>query len=140
MIKSENTTTPVFSWHATRITSVEILIQVVLQDPLYISNDRLELDKLIITIHPAALVYMRSISTGMMTEDPLRTVMREFPPQIIIGAIIEAVEQASVVMKDAGKSLTGANVIVQIMLSGSMTKMWSMVNAEQIILTYTRLN
>jgi hypothetical protein len=76
----------------------------------------------------------------MMTEDPLRTVMREFPPQIIIGAIIEAVEQASVVMKDAGKSLTATNVIVQIMLSGSMTKMWSMVNAEQIILTYTRLN
>ncbi len=129
-----------FSWHATRITSVEILIQVVFQDPLYISNDPLVLDKLIIAIHPAALVYMRSISTGMMTENPLRTVIREFPPQIIFGATIEAVEQASVVMKDAGKSLTATNVIVQIMLSGSMTKMWSMVNAEQIILTYTRLN
>ncbi len=129
-----------FSWHAKSITSVEILIQVVLRDPLYISTNPLVLDELIITIRPAALVYMRSIATDMMTEDPLRTVIRDFPPQIITGATIEAVEQVSVIMKDAGKSLTVTNVVVQIFLSGSMTKMWSMVNAEQILLTYMRLN
>jgi hypothetical protein len=111
-IQSENTTAPVFSWHATKITSTEILIQVVLQDPLYISNEPGVLDRLIITILPPALMYMRSLETGAMTEDPLRTVSREFPPQVILGATIETAEQASDIMKDAALSSTVSNVFV----------------------------
>ncbi len=71
---------------------MEIIIQVVLQDPLYISTDPVVLDKLIITIRQSALVYMRSLDTGAMTEDPLRTVSREFPPQNILGATIKTFE------------------------------------------------
>jgi hypothetical protein len=56
------------------------LIQVVLQDPLYISTEPGVLDELIVTIKPPALMYMRSLATGAVTEDPLRTVIQEFPP------------------------------------------------------------
>ncbi len=99
-----------FSWHATSITSMEIMIQVVLQDPLYISIYPGVLDKLIITINPDALVYMRSLATGVMTENPLRTVSRDFPPQVILGSIIESVEKASIIVKDGGKFSNLANL------------------------------
>jgi hypothetical protein len=77
---------------------------------------------------------MRSLATGAMTEDPLRTVSREFPPQNILGSTIETFEQASVSLEDTGKSLSVSNVAVQMVLSGSMAQMWSMVNAQQIIM------
>ncbi len=60
---------------------------------------------------------MRSLDTGAMTEDPLRTVSREFPPQVVLGATIEAAEQASDNMKEAGLSSTVTNLFVQILLS-----------------------
>ena len=37
-IKSENITLPKFTWYAETIKSTEIVIQLVFQDPLYISN------------------------------------------------------------------------------------------------------
>ena len=37
-IKSANITLPKFTWYAKTIKSTEILIQLVFQDPLYISN------------------------------------------------------------------------------------------------------
>jgi hypothetical protein len=77
---------------------------------------------------------MRSLATGAMTENPLRTVSREFPPQNIIGVTIETFEQVSVSLQDTGKSLSVSNVAVQMVLSGSMAQMWSMVNAQQIIM------
>jgi hypothetical protein len=116
-IKSENTTLPVFSWRATNITSTLIKMQLEFQDPLYISTSPGVLDKLEIKILPPALTYMKSLTTGAMTEDALRAVSRALPPQVIIGATIEAVETAAVVLKDVAQSSSLSNIIVQIVLS-----------------------
>ena len=102
-----------FSWHATNITSTLINIQLEFQDPLYISTSPGVLDKLQIQILPPALMYMISLATGAMTEDALRAVSKELPPQVILGATIEAVEEAAVILKDSSLS----NIIVQLVLS-----------------------
>ena len=120
-IKSENTTEAVFTWHATSITSTQIMIQLEFQDPLFISTSAGVLDKLIIQILPPALKYMRSLATEAMTEDPLRTVSRELPPQVILGAAVETVQASSDILKNFGQSSSVANIAVQIVLSGSMT-------------------
>lgn len=112
-IKSENTTATVFSWHATNITSTLIKIQLEFQDPLYISTSPGVLDKLQIKILPPALMYLKSLDTGAMTEDPLRAVSKELLPQVILGATIEAAEEATNISKD----LSLSNIIVQIVLS-----------------------
>ena len=111
-IKSENTTAAVFSWHATHITSTQIMIQLELQDPLFISTSAGVLDKLIVKILPPALKYMRSLATGLMTEDPLRTVSRELPPQVMLGAAVETVEASSGIMKGVGQSSGVTNIVV----------------------------
>ena len=116
-IKSENTTAAVFTWHATNITSTQITIQLEFQDPLFISTSAGVLDKLIVQILSPALMYMRSIATGAMTEDPLRTVSIKILPQVIPGPKIEAVEASSVILKDVGLSSSVTNIIVQIVLS-----------------------
>ena len=110
-----------FSWHATNITSTKILIQIVFQDPLYISNEPGVLDRLIITILPPALVYMKSLATGAMTENPLRTFSSNLPPQVILGTAIEAAAAASDSLKNVGQSSTVSNVVLQIVLSSSMS-------------------
>ncbi len=79
-IKSENTTVSAFSWHAENITSKQITIQLELQEPLFISTYAGVLDKLVVQILPPALMYIRSIATGAMTEDPLRTLSIKLPP------------------------------------------------------------
>jgi hypothetical protein len=43
-------------------------------------------------------------------------------------------------MMNLGLSSSAGNIVVQIVMSGSMTQMWSMVNAQQIILSYQLLN
>jgi hypothetical protein len=111
-VKSENTTAAVFTWHATSITSTQITIQLELQDPLYISTSAGILDKLIVQLLPPALMYMRSISTKAMTEDPLRTVIIKLPPQVMPGAKIKAVEASSVILKDVGQSSSVTNIVV----------------------------
>jgi len=88
-------------------------MQLEFQDPLYISTSPGVLDKLEIKILPPALTYMKSLTTGAMTEDALRAVSKELPPQVILGATIEAAEEASVILKDSSLS----NIIVQIVLS-----------------------
>ena len=62
-------------------------------------------------------MYMISLATGAMTEDALRAVSKELPPQVILGATIEAVEEATVVLKDVAQSSNLSNIIVQIVLS-----------------------
>jgi hypothetical protein len=111
-IKSENTTAAVFTWLATSITSTQITIQLEFQDPLFISTSAGVLDKLIVQILPPALIYMRSIATGAMTEDPLRTVSIKLPAQVIPGAKIKAVESSSVILKDVGQSSSVTNIVV----------------------------
>jgi hypothetical protein len=64
---------------------------------------------------------MRSLATGAMTENPLRTVSRNFPPQVIIGSTIEGAKLASIIVKYAGLSTNLGNIGVQIALSGSMS-------------------
>jgi hypothetical protein len=92
-------------------------MQLEFQDPLYISNSPGVFDKLEIQILPPALTYMISLATGTMTEDALRTVSKELPPQVILGAKIEAVEEATVILKDFAQSSSLSNIIVQIVLS-----------------------
>ena len=111
-IKSESTTTPVFSWRATNITSTLIKIQLEFQDPLYISTSPGVLDKLQIQILPPALMYMRSIATGAMTEDPLRTESRNLPPLVMPGRKIYIVEEAAKIFKNVGKSSSATNFVV----------------------------
>jgi thiamine monophosphate synthase len=60
---------------------------------------------------------MRSLDTGAMTEDALRTVSKILPPQVILGATIEAVEEAAVALKDVAQYSSLSNIIVQIVLS-----------------------
>jgi hypothetical protein len=43
-----------------------------------------------ITILPPAIQYMRSLATGLLTENLLRTEIRDVPPQVILGAAIES--------------------------------------------------
>ncbi len=116
-IKSENTTAPVFSWRATNITSTLIKMQLEFQDPLYISTSPGVLDKLEIQILPPALMYMRSLATGALTENALKAVSKALPPQVILGVTIEAVEEATIVLKDVAQSSSLSNIIVQILLS-----------------------
>ena len=111
-IKSENTTAAVFTWHATNITSTQITIQLELQDPLFISTSSGVLDKLIVQILPPALIYMRSIATGAMTEDPLRTRSRKLQPQVIPGPEVKAVEEAAKIFKNVGQSSSVTNIVV----------------------------
>ncbi len=116
-IKSENTTVPVFSWRSTNITSTLVKIQLEFQDPLYISTSLGVLDKLQIQILPPALKYLISLATGLMTENALRAVIRELPPQVILGATIEVVEENTVLLKDVAQSSSLSNIVVQIVLS-----------------------
>ena len=129
-IKFENTTEAVLSWHATNITSTQIMIQLELQDPLCISTSSGVLDKLIVQILPPALMYMRSIATGVMTKNPLRTEITKLPPQVMAGRTIDIVEQATKIYSYLGKTIVANNFVVEILLSGSMTQMWTMVNAQ----------
>ncbi len=88
------------------------MIQLELQSPLFISTSAGVLDKLIIQILPRALKYMRSLATGSMTEDPLRTVSRELPPQVMPGATFETVEASSDILKGVGQSSSVTNIVV----------------------------
>ena len=120
-IKFENTTAVEFSWHATNITSTQITIQIELQDPMYISTSAGVLDKLIVQILPPALMYMRSIATEAMTKNPIRTVFRKLPPQVMPGKTIAIVEQSLNIIKDVGQTSVANHFVVQTLLSGSMT-------------------
>jgi hypothetical protein len=62
-------------------------------------------------------MYMISLATGAMTEGALRAVNKELPPQVILGAIIEAAEEATVNLKDVAQTSRLSNLIVQIVLS-----------------------
>ena len=57
-------------------------------------------------------MYMKSLATRAMTEDALRAVSRGLPPQVILGATIEAVEEATVILKDVGQSSSATNFVV----------------------------
>ena len=70
------------------------------------------LDKLIIQILPPALIYMRSIATGAMTEDPLRTLSRKVPPQVMPGNTIDFVEESAKIFKNVGQSSSATNFVV----------------------------
>jgi hypothetical protein len=57
-------------------------------------------------------MYMRSIATGAMTEDPLKTVSRNLPPQVMPGKTIDIVEEATKIFSDVGKSSVWSNIVV----------------------------
>ena len=57
-------------------------------------------------------MYMISLATGAMTEGALRAVNKELPPQVILGAIIEAAEEATVNLKDVAQTSSLSNIIV----------------------------
>ena len=59
-------------------------MQLVFQDPLYISSDGI-FDSLIIAVLPPALPYFKSLASGAFIEEPLQTVVKMLPPQVIIG-------------------------------------------------------
>ncbi len=101
-----------FSWHAANITSTQIMIQLEFQDPLFISTLAGVLDKLIVQILPPALMYMRSIATGAITEDPLRTLSIKLPPQVIAGRAIEIVETSAFILKNVGQTSSVSNFVV----------------------------
>ncbi len=76
----------------------------------------------------------------MLTEKPLQTVIRDLPPQAILGRAIVSVSLAADSMEGLGKYSTLANFAIQLAVSGSMAQMWSMVNGLQIILSFNYLN
>ncbi len=138
-VKSLNSTQPKFYWYATNITSTEIMIQVVFQDPLYISSDGL-FDSLVITVLPPTLPYLKSLVSGALIENPLQTVVKYLPPQVIIGQTTIEVSKATNGVEALGKYSVITNVAIQLTVSGSMQQMWSMINAQQIVLSYNYLN
>ena len=75
---------------------------------------------MVITILPPALKYTKSLATGALPENPLRTEVKDLPPQAILGVVIESVELASSTMMNFGLSSSIGNIFVQIVLSGSM--------------------
>ena len=87
---------------------------------MYISNQPGLLDKLVVTVLQPLLQYLTSIASGTQTKDSLRTVIKEMPPQVILGAFIDSVESASATMSDAGTTMNVGNIVLQIVLSGSM--------------------
>ena len=129
-VKTVNATQPKFTWFATKITSTEVMIQVIFQDPLYISCDGDLLDRLEITILPPALPYFKSLATGAFTENSLRTVFKKLPPQVILGQAIVVVSKATDGLESLGKYSVVSNVLIQLTVSGSMQQMWSMINAQ----------
>jgi hypothetical protein len=56
------------------------MIQLVFEDPLYISNDIHLVDIIKITILPPALRYFKSLASGALTENPLGAYSRNLPP------------------------------------------------------------
>ena len=78
------------------------------------------LDKLVVTTLQPLLKHMNSLASGTETKDPLRTVIKEMPAQVILGSFISSVESASATMSDAGTSMNVGNIVLQIALSGSM--------------------
>jgi hypothetical protein len=102
----------VFSWHAANITSTQIIIQLEFQDPLFISTSAGALDKLIVQILPPALMYIRSIANGAMTEDPLRNLSIKLLPQAIAGRAIEIVETSAFILKNVGQTSSVSNFVV----------------------------
>ena len=88
------------------------MIQLELQEPLFISTSVGVLDKLIVQIMPPALMYMRSMATGAMTEDPLRNLSIKLPPQVIAGRAIEIVETSAFILKNVGQTSSVSNFLV----------------------------
>ena len=94
------------------------MIQIVFQDPLYISNEAI--DKLSITILPAALPYFKSLDSGALTSHPLRTEIKNLPPQVILGQAVIEVSKAADGVEGLGKYSVLSNVVIQLAVSGSM--------------------
>jgi hypothetical protein len=118
-IQSENSTLSNFSWYASDITPTHILIQIEFQDPLDISSGEF-LDKVEIKILPPALIYFKSLASGLQTDNLLRTQVVNLPRQMFQGAATESAQSASESLGEVGTAITAANVVVQILLSGSM--------------------
>jgi len=55
---------------------------------------------------------MRTLSSRVLAENPLRTVYKPLPQQCILGEVIEAVNKAAVTLKDVGQSVTIGNVVI----------------------------
>jgi len=116
-INSTSSTVPKFTWKATNITSKRITIEIKFQDPLSISNEDGVLDQLTIKLLPPALMYIKSLATGVMTEDPLRSVIKNLPKQVIPGAVIEKVEVVTESVADGGIYTNVVNIIVTLVLN-----------------------
>ena len=66
---------------------------------------------------PPVLMYTKSLATGLMTEDPLRSVIKNLPKQVIPGAVIEKVEVVTESAADGGKAANVVNIIVMLVLN-----------------------
>ena len=68
-----------FEWHAKKITSNSLVIQLVFENPLLISCEIGFPDKLNIQLLPPSFKYFTSLKTGQLIENPLRNVTRVLP-------------------------------------------------------------
>ena len=66
---------------------------------------------------PPALKYVKSLATGMMTENPLRSITRSLPTQVVPGAVIENVEVTTDAVADGGLYANLVNFIVTLVLN-----------------------
>ena len=78
---------------------------------------------------------MKSLANGALAENPLRTVFKDLPPQVIFGAAIESAQTVSSILKNFGLSSSAGNIVAKMVLSGSLGQMWTMVNSLQILLS-----
>jgi len=72
---------------------------------------------LTVKLLPPALKYVTSLATGKMTENPLRSVIKSLPTQVVPGAVIENVEVTTDAVADGGLYANLVNIIVTFVLN-----------------------
>ena len=77
---------------------------------------------------------------GLEIEPENRTVRVAIPPQVVPGAITDAIESAGDSLQAGTSGVLAGNAIINIFLAGSLNQVWGMVNNLQIIIHSPLIN
>ena len=82
---------------------------------------------------------MKSKSSNLIIINPLRTVKKRLPNQLVLSATTEIVGEAAVTVKTASQAVVIGNLILSVFLSGALGTMYSMINSLQMLMSYSYL-
>ncbi len=122
----------------TNITETQIKIQVLFKTPTSISSDFTSPDLLVIKLLPGFLE-VKSKATNLIIINPLRTVKKRIPNQLVLGATTDAVEEAIATAKAASEAAVIGTFLVSVFLSGVLGSMFLMINSFQMLMIYSYL-